>query len=143
MEQTTFNYNKSISYMIFMASSGGQLPPLAPPPLALPLNPGSFRILDSFPGSPNIFLIAPREATDDWNVPVGIDSIANLLGNGLHGLEIIVGGGGEAGLDDVDAELGELDAYDEVFYFIFYLVFKTHVIRLFFFWFSEIIFKSE
>ena len=31
MVQTTFNYNKSISYMIFLASSRGQLPPLAPP----------------------------------------------------------------------------------------------------------------
>ena len=100
-------------------------------PLALPLIPGSFSVLDSFLGSPNIFLIALREAIDDRNVPIGIDSIANLLGNGLHGLEIVVGGGGEAGLDDVDAELGELDAYDEVFYFVF----KTHVMRLFFFFF--------
>ena len=79
--------------------------------MALPLIPGSFSVLDSFPGSPNIFLIAPREATDDRNVPIGIDSIANLLGNGLHGLEIVVGGSGEAGLNYVDAELGELPSY--------------------------------
>ena len=97
------------------------------------MNPGSFSILDSFPGFSNIFLIAPRKATDDRNVPIGIDNIANLLGNGLHGLKIVVGGGGEAGLDDVDTELGELDAYDQVFYFIFYFVFKTRVMRLFFF----------
>ena len=131
MVQTTFNYNKSISYMIFLASSRGAIAP-SRPPLALPLIPGSFSVLDSFLGSPNIFLIALREAIDDRNVPIGIDSIANLLGNGLHGLEIVVGGGGEAGLDDVDAELGELDAYDEVFYFVF----KTHVMRLFFFFFG-------
>nr|POE60547.1 hypothetical protein CFP56_71165 [Quercus suber] len=31
--------------------------------------------------------------------------IANLLSNGLHGLEIIVGGGEEARLDYVDIEL--------------------------------------
>ena len=79
------------------------------------MNPGSFSVLDSFPGSPNIFLIAPREATDDRNVPIGIDSIANLLGNGLHGLEIVVGGGGEASLDDVDTELGELPGNVEFF----------------------------
>ena len=48
------------------------------------------------------------EATDDRKVPIGIDSIANLLGNGLHGLKIVVGDGGEAGLDYVDIELGEL-----------------------------------
>ena len=75
------------------------------------MNPRSFSVLDSFPGSPNIFLLAPREATDDRNVPIGIDSIANLLGNGLHGLEIVIGGGGEVGLDYVDAELGELLGY--------------------------------
>ena len=52
-----------------------------------------------------------REATDDRKVPVGIDNIANLLGNGLHGLEIVVGGSGEVGLDYVDVELGELPGY--------------------------------
>ena len=75
------------------------------------MNPGSFSVLDSFPGSPNIFLISPREATDDQNIPIGIDNIANLLGNGLHSLEIVVGGGGEADLDYVDTELGELPGY--------------------------------
>ena len=56
-----------------------------------------------------------REATDDRKVPIGIDSIANLLGNGLHGLEIAVGGGGEASLDYVNIELGELPGYVEFF----------------------------
>ena len=40
---------------------------------------------------------------------------ANLLGNGLHGLEIVIGGGGEVSLDYVDAELGELLDYVEFF----------------------------
>ena len=56
-----------------------------------------------------------REATDDRKVPIDIDSIANLLGNGLHGLEIVVGGSGEAGLDYVDAELGKLPGYVKFF----------------------------
>jgi hypothetical protein len=30
------------------------------------------------------------------------------VGDGLDGLEVVRGGDGEAGLDDVDAELGEL-----------------------------------
>ena len=52
-----------------------------------------------------------RKAIDDRKVPIGIDSIANVFGNGIHGLKIVIGGGGEAGLDYVDAELGELPGY--------------------------------
>ena len=55
-----------------------------------------------------------REAIDDRKVPIGIDSIANLLGNGLHGLKIVVRGGGEANLHYVDAKLGELPGYVEM-----------------------------
>ncbi len=72
------------------------------------MNPRPLGVLNSLPSPPNILLIASRETANDRNVTITINSIPNLLSNGLDSLEIVVGGGGESSLDDVDAKPSEL-----------------------------------
>ena len=72
------------------------------------VNPGPLGVLDGLPGCSNVLLVAAGEATDDGDVSVVVNGVADLLGDHFDGLEVILGGGREAGLDDVDAELGKL-----------------------------------
>lgn len=72
------------------------------------MDPGPLGVLHGIPRRPNILLIAPGEAADDGDVPVLIDGVTDFLGDGFDGLEVVLGGGGEAGFNNVDAELGEL-----------------------------------
>jgi len=72
------------------------------------MNPGPLGVLHCIPRRPNIILIAPGEAADDGDVPFLIDGVTDVLGDGFDGLEVVLGGGWEAGLDNVNAELGEL-----------------------------------
>ena len=72
------------------------------------MDPGPLGVFHGIPRRPNIVLIAPGEAADDGNVPVLIDGVTDFLGDGSDGLEVVLGGGGEASFDNVDAELGEL-----------------------------------
>lgn len=72
------------------------------------MNPRPLGVLNGIPRRPNILLIAPGKAADDGNVPVLIDGVTDVLGDGFDGLEVVLGGGGEASLDNVYAELGEL-----------------------------------
>lgn len=72
------------------------------------VNPRPLGMLNRLPRGSNVLLVAPREATDDGNVAGVIDGVPDLGGDHLDGLEVVLGGGGEAGLDDVDAELREL-----------------------------------
>lgn len=66
-------------------------------------------VADGFPSGPDVLLVAPGEAANDGHVAiVGVEGVTDLEGDDLDGLEVVLGGGGEAGLDDVDAELGEL-----------------------------------
>ena len=72
------------------------------------VDPGPLGVLHGLPGSTDVLFVAPGEAADDGDVAVVVDGVADVLGDHLDGLEVVVGGGGEAGLDDVDAELSEL-----------------------------------
>ena len=45
----------------------------------------------------------------------GDGGAVNVAGNGANGGEVALGGDGEAGLDDVDAQLGELACHAEFF----------------------------
>lgn len=73
------------------------------------------RVPHGLPGSINVSLIASREATDDRHVAVLPDGrVPDLDGDGAHGVEVVGGGGREPGLDDVDAEAGELARDDEL-----------------------------
>ncbi|CAL5328773.1 unnamed protein product [Camellia sinensis] len=72
------------------------------------MNPGPLGELDSLPSSINIILTASSKATNDRHKTILINRITDRLRNDSDGLKIVVGGGGEAGHDDVDAELGEL-----------------------------------
>ncbi|EXB68691.1 hypothetical protein L484_024706 [Morus notabilis] len=70
--------------------------------------PRSLGVLDGLPSRPDIVLIAPRKGADDRNVTVLINGVADLLRDRLHGLKVVLRGGGESGLDNVDAELRQL-----------------------------------
>lgn len=73
------------------------------------------RVPHGLPGSINVSLIASREATDDRHVAVLPDGrVPDLDGDGAHGVEVVGGGCREPGLDDVDAEAGELARDDEL-----------------------------
>jgi len=78
------------------------------------MNPGPLGVLNGLPGSSNVVLVAAREAADDGNVTVVVHGISDLCRDHLDGLEVVLGGGGEAGLDDVDAEFGELARHVEL-----------------------------
>jgi hypothetical protein len=58
------------------------------------------RVGECFAGTSDVVVVRAGEAADD--------GVLDDAGDGLHGLEVAVGRGGEAGLDDVDAELLEL-----------------------------------
>ena len=60
-----------------------------------------FGHLDGVPAAPDVLLRAAGEAAD-------LDAVAGLSGDGLDGVEVALAGGGEARLDDVDAEDFEL-----------------------------------
>jgi len=49
------------------------------------------------------------EAADDGDVAVVVDGVPDVEGDSTDGLEVIGGRDGEPCLDDVDAELGELE----------------------------------
>lgn len=72
------------------------------------VNPRPLSIFHGVPSGLNVLLVAPREAADDGDIAAVVDSVSDLFGDDLDGLEVVLGGGGEAGFDDVDAELGEL-----------------------------------
>jgi len=79
------------------------------------VNPRAARVPDGLPRGVDVLLIAPREAADDGHVAVLPDGrVPDLDGDGAHGVEVVGGGGREAGLDDVDAEAGELAGHDEL-----------------------------
>jgi len=78
------------------------------------VNPGPLGILNGIPGSSNVVLVAARETANDWNITIVVDGVSNLLRDHLDGLEVVLGGGGEAGLDDIDAEFGELARHVEL-----------------------------
>ena len=69
------------------------------------------RTLRSFHGVPRDLEVSgprAREAADDGDIPRLVDGAADVQGNSFHGLEVVRGGDGEACLDYVNAELGEL-----------------------------------
>jgi len=72
------------------------------------MNPGPLGVLNGLPGGSNVLLVAAGEAADDGDVAVVFHGVADRLGDHFHGLKVVLGGGGEAGLDDVNAQLGEL-----------------------------------
>lgn len=72
------------------------------------MNPRPLRELHRLPRRINVRLVASGEAADDRHVPILRDGVPDLAGDGPDGLEVVEGGGGESGLDDVDAEAGEL-----------------------------------
>ena len=61
---------------------------------------GAVGVLHGFAGAVDV----PRHAAGE----AGDDGVRELFADGLDGLEVALGGDGEAGLDDVDAEGGEL-----------------------------------
>ena len=79
------------------------------------VNPRAARVPDGFPRGVDVLPVAPREAADDGHVTVLPEGrVPDLDGDGAHGVEVVGGGGREAGLDDVDAEAGELAGHDEL-----------------------------
>ena len=79
------------------------------------VNPRAARVPDGFPRGVDVLPVAPREAADDGHVAVLPDGrVPDLDGDGAHGVEVVGGGCREAGLDDVDAEAGELAGHDEL-----------------------------
>jgi len=78
------------------------------------VNPGPLGVLNGLPGSPNVVLVAAREAADYGNVTVVVHGVSDLTRDRLDGLEVVLGGGGEAGLDDVHAEFRELARHVEL-----------------------------
>lgn len=65
----------------------------------------------------DILLVASRQAADHRNVAVLRHRLVpDLHGDGPHRIEVVGGGRGEAGLDDVNAEAGELAGNDELLF---------------------------
>jgi len=85
------------------------------------VDPGPSRVAHGLPRRVDVLPVAPREATDDRHVrgvgatvvPGGC-GVADLDGDGAHGVEVVGGGSREPGLDDVDAEAGQLARDDEL-----------------------------
>jgi len=79
------------------------------------VNPRAARVPDGFPRGVDVLPVAPREAADDGHVAVLPEGrVPDLDGDGAHGVQVVGGGCREAGLDDVDAEAGELAGDDEL-----------------------------
>lgn len=76
------------------------------------VDPGLLGMLYSLPGLVYVSLIAPGEAAYDGHV-IALPT-ADLLGNQSNSLEVCLGGSGKSGLNDVDAEPGELAGYGEL-----------------------------
>lgn len=72
------------------------------------MHPRTLGLLHSLPRGVNVPGIAPRETAYDGDVPFLVDAVSDLSGDRLHGLEVRLAGCRKPGLDDVDAELGEL-----------------------------------
>ncbi len=64
-------------------------------------------VLQRLPGTIDVLIVAASQPADDW--------AANLLGDSLDGIEIAMRGDGEAGLDDVDAQLDQGLGHFELF----------------------------
>ena len=79
------------------------------------MNAGSHGVPDAFPGGVDVLLVGAGEAADDGDVAVGVDLVADVLGDVADRLEVVWGGDGEAGFDDVHAELGEVPCDVELF----------------------------
>lgn len=61
------------------------------------------------PGALEVGKLGAREAADDRHVArLGVDVVADLDGDALHGLEVVRARHRKARLDDVHAQLGEL-----------------------------------
>lgn len=72
-------------------------------------------VAHGLPGGVDVPLVAPGEAADDGHVAVPPERrVPDLDGDGAHGVEVVGRGGREPGLDDVDAEAGELARDDEL-----------------------------
>ena len=67
------------------------------------MDPRPFGVLHSLPRRLYISLVASRESADDGDVTVSVDGVSHGFGYGFDGFEVVLGGGGEAGLDYVDA----------------------------------------
>jgi hypothetical protein len=82
------------------------------------VDPGAARVAHGLPRRVDVPPVAPREAADDRHVDGGVlpggRRVADLDGDGAHGVEVVGGGGREPGLDDVDAEAGQLARDDEL-----------------------------
>lgn len=72
------------------------------------MNTGPFRVLDGLPSSFYVPLIASRQPTDHWHIPVFIDAISHLFCDSLDRLEVVLGSCREPGFYYVDSELDEL-----------------------------------
>jgi hypothetical protein len=77
------------------------------------VHPGPHRALDRVPRALQVGGLGAGQAADDGDVAVGVDGAADVERDGFDGLEIVGGGDGEAGLDDVDTELGQLNGGGE------------------------------
>src|SRR5581483_8655978 len=64
------------------------------------VNPPAGGVAEGLAGAVDVFVPAAGQAADDG-------AVAELAGDGLDGLEVAGRGDGEAGLDDVDAQLDQ------------------------------------
>jgi hypothetical protein len=81
------------------------------------VDPGTPSVPDGLPCGVDVLPVAPRQAADDGHVggpSAGGGRVADLDGDGAHGVEVVGGGGREPRLDDVDAEAGQLARDDEL-----------------------------
>ena len=65
-------------------------------------------ILDGIPRHGYVPLVGAGQAADYGHVPIVVHLVADRVGNLPDGVEVVGTGDGEAGLDDVDAQLGEV-----------------------------------
>ena len=64
--------------------------------------------LDGIPRHGNVFFVGSRETADYRHVAILVHLATDRVGNLLHGIEIVRRRDGKAGLNDVDAELGQV-----------------------------------
>mmetsp|Transcript_352 Transcript_352/g.832 ORF Transcript_352/g.832 Transcript_352/m.832 type:complete len:468 (+) Transcript_352:748-2151(+) len=72
------------------------------------VDPRPHRALDGVPRPQDVLLVRAAQPADDRHVAVLERLVADHVGDALHPLEIVGGGDGEARLDDVHAQPGEV-----------------------------------
>ncbi len=79
------------------------------------VDPWPFGQLDRLPCPGYILFIGTAQPGNYRDISILVHFVPDNIGNLFHGIKIIGAGDGKPGLDDIDAELGEIAGYFEFF----------------------------